>query len=147
MTTSTTNSPLPSLAGADLDEDEDLLRRIADATGGQYFSDIDTSPLPSLVRAFLASGDFVALRRAIAPPSCREEGAYYYSRNGGTAKARSPGHVANIIRDAAIAAGAQFNNYPVASWCGRWPRTVAAATAEANGRQVFRAACKYLAAL
>ena len=81
------------------------------------------------------------VRRGLVPSTCREVGPYYYSRNGARKRARAAGHVANAVRSLArgIAPNATLA-FPVASWDGKWRRTVASVAAEAQGLESFELA-------
>ncbi len=84
--------------------------------------------------------DWQAVRKSLDPRR-READLYYNSRNGGTARCRDAGMVAQAIRTVAVALGAEWREYPSASWCARWRRTRSSIEAERTGRMI---ACEYI---
>ena len=85
--------------------------------------------------------EFIHLRKhlqekGLVSSLCREVKPYYYSRNGGQCRERSAGWVALEIRSLAEKHGICEKHsikYPIADWCGSWPRTVRSWNAEQTG--------------
>lgn len=67
----------------------------------------------------------------------REQGAYYYSRNGSVRRERSAGSVAIQVRKLAKQHGIipDIHEYPFfpCSWSGKWPRTIKSMEIEDQG--------------
>ena len=84
------------------------------------------------------------LGHGLISPKNREMAPYYYSRNGSTARERSPGEVAQLVVRAARRRGASIPTMEATTWCGRWPRTVASVDVEDAGTVAFWTAVAFL---
>lgn len=100
-----------------------------------------TALFKSLRQALLAEGKI--------PSKCREQGPYFFARNGqkgageeGMSKRREAGSIAYMVAYRAEKAGILSENefwscYPVAEWSGRWERTQESIEAERHGVELF----------
>ena len=79
----------------------------------------------------------------LVPRTCREQGPYYYSANGGTKRERSPGFVATAVRGLAVSHGLverfspEATMQPCGGWDGNWPRTQRSWLTEQQGAERF----------
>jgi len=79
----------------------------------------------------------------LVPRTCREQGPYYYSSNGGTKRERSPGLVAYAVRKLAVSHGLverfspEATMKPCGGWDGNWPRTQRSWLTEQQGAERF----------
>lgn len=73
------------------------------------------------------------------PGTCREEGPYYYSRNGGRMKERAGGFIAREVKRMVKSLGIDVSEYtfPVCSWCSEYPRTIKSMATEQIGQENF----------
>ena len=85
---------------------------------------------------------FRECRKALNP-AAREQG-YYVNSGGATAKRMDAGIVAQAIRHVATILGAEWKAYPVATWCGKWPQTMAAGNAVYTGHAIVREYVEYV---
>ena len=70
--------------------------------------------------------------RKILNPAAREQGMYVHG-GGSIARRMEAGLVAQAIRDVECRLGAEFERYPVATWCGHWGQTIRASNAIQTG--------------
>lgn len=101
---------------------------------------IETAKIEAVIRYAMlgrTSDDWRKLRTLIDGSRCRENGPYCYIRNGGKARARGPGAVAQFIVN--LAENLTNEKYPTprATWCGSWPRTSVSRQAEQIGDKSF----------
>jgi len=97
-------------------------------------------------------GKFEDIRRALVragllDPQCREQTWYKYTNNGSRKAVREAGLVADIVRRAAYTLGAEWKDFPRASWCATWRRTVKSYEAEWAGEEVADSYLDYLQSL
>lgn len=100
-----------------------------------------TAIFKSLRQALLAEGKI--------PSKCREQGPYFFARNGqkgegeeGMSKRREAGFVAyavacRALRECMLTDRHYWECYPVAEWSGRWERTQESIEAERQGSDRF----------
>ena len=86
---------------------------------------------------------FDQLRKCINPMS-RAVDFYSYSHNGGIARRRDANEIAKAIRDTAMKFGAAYHDFPRATWCGNWKRTVQSEKAERLGLSYVKYYMEYL---